>query len=190
MSPEDHAPDTERLPGIGLILVFLGFVAVLAPALAGTVVSLLVGLALLAAGLAKGYRVVRRGSWWEQREDALLAVLAVLVGIVIVIRPIVGLAAITVALAVYFVSSAVVQGLWWWRSRHRRGSIWLLVSGIATTILAILIATGWPLSGLWAVGALVGLHLIFSGASIFAFSCPPTTREAAESAAKADAAAA
>jgi len=43
---------------------------------------------------------------------------------------------------------------------------WLLVSGLMDLLIAAIIITGLPGSALWAVGLLVGINLLFGGASL------------------------
>ena len=42
----------------------------------------------------------------------------------------------------------------------------MIVSGVASVVLAVLLWRQWPASGAYAVGMLVGIRLIFSGWSI------------------------
>jgi uncharacterized membrane protein HdeD (DUF308 family) len=43
---------------------------------------------------------------------------------------------------------------------------WLLVAGIMDLLIAAIIIVGLPGSALWAVGLLVGINLLFGGASL------------------------
>jgi uncharacterized membrane protein HdeD (DUF308 family) len=43
---------------------------------------------------------------------------------------------------------------------------WLLVAGLMDLLIAAIIITGLPGSALWAVGLLVGINLLFGGASL------------------------
>jgi uncharacterized membrane protein HdeD (DUF308 family) len=43
---------------------------------------------------------------------------------------------------------------------------WMLVSGIVDLILAAIILAGFPGTALWALGLLVGINMIFGGASL------------------------
>ena len=43
---------------------------------------------------------------------------------------------------------------------------WLLVSGLVDLIVAALIIAGLPGSAAWAIGLLVGINLVFGGASL------------------------
>jgi uncharacterized membrane protein HdeD (DUF308 family) len=54
--------------------------------------------------------------------------------------------------------------------RPLRGSGWLLLDGIVTLILGVLIWRTWPSSTEWVIGTLVGISMLFSGASRLAIS--------------------
>ena len=43
---------------------------------------------------------------------------------------------------------------------------WLLVAGLMDILIAIIIVAGLPGSALWAIGLLVGINLLFGGASL------------------------
>jgi uncharacterized membrane protein HdeD (DUF308 family) len=53
---------------------------------------------------------------------------------------------------------------------HRRELLerwsWLLVAGIMDLLIAAIIIIGLPGSALWALGLLVGINLVFGGASL------------------------
>ena len=44
----------------------------------------------------------------------------------------------------------------------------MLFSAVLSVILGFMLLREWPLSGLWAVGTLIGINLMFSGFSIIA----------------------
>ena len=46
------------------------------------------------------------------------------------------------------------------------GAGWMLFSAVMGVILGLLLLREWPLSGLWAIGTLVGVNLLFSGFSM------------------------
>jgi uncharacterized membrane protein HdeD (DUF308 family) len=167
----------ERVRTIGIVLLLLGVAALISPAVAGTLVSLVIGVLLLAAGLSKGIRILWTRSWKKQWEDVLLGILAVVGGALIIARPLVGLSAITLSLVVYFGVSGLLQIAWWWRLPRALSSPVMLLAGLVTLLLAVLIGTEWPLSGFWAVGTLVGVHLLFGGTSLIALASPPRTKK-------------
>ena len=40
---------------------------------------------------------------------------------------------------------------------------WMTFNGIVTIMLGWMILKGWPVSGVWAIGILVGVRLLFAG---------------------------
>jgi len=56
---------------------------------------------------------------------------------------------------------------------------WQLFSGIISVLLGIMLWQDWPLSGLWAIGVLIGIRLLFSGFGIlFLMGATPPAAEA------------
>lgn len=162
----------ENIRTVGIVMMIFGVIALAAPAIAGTAVSLVIGIAIFAAGVAKIYRVARTKQWKMQWESVLMGVLAAVIGALFIARPLLGLSVLTLYIVIYFAMSGVTQIAWWWRVRRARGALGLILSGLVTLVLAILIGMEWPLSGLWAVGTLIGVHLLFGGASLFALGSP------------------
>jgi len=80
-------------------------------------------------------------------------------------NPLVGLASLTLALAVYLSVEGVLEFILSFRLRPLPGSGWLLFDGIITLILAIMIWKTWPSSSEWVIGTLVGISMLFSGIS-------------------------
>jgi uncharacterized membrane protein HdeD (DUF308 family) len=55
----------------------------------------------------------------------------------------------------------------------------MLLSGVISVVLGLLIWRQWPVSGMWAVGVLVGVDLLTTGISMMAiaFTIKQLTRE-------------
>jgi uncharacterized membrane protein HdeD (DUF308 family) len=136
---------------------------VLSPAVAGGAVVSVVGVILIAAGLVQIWRALQSAGS-EKVMTLILGAIAVLAGIAVVLHPLLGLAFLTLLLAVYFAA----EGLWKLVAafRYRPPAGWLMASGLLSFVLAWLIWSQWPISGLWAVGVLVGLDLIATGAAV------------------------
>ena len=71
--------------------------------------------------------------------------------------------ALTLVLAFYIALEGAFELAVFSRLRRLRGSVWFLVDGLVSLLLAGLIFFRWPSSSLWAVGTLVGISLLFSG---------------------------
>jgi len=158
-----------RLNWLGILLIVLGVISILSPAVAGGAVVTVVGLILLVAGVVQVLRAFQMtGS--EKVLTIALGVIAALAGIAVVMHPILGLAFLTLLLATYFVAEGVWKIIASFRYRPNAGWGWLLGSGLLSLVLGWLIWSQWPLSGLWAVGVLVGVNLLGTGASLVTLS--------------------
>jgi uncharacterized membrane protein HdeD (DUF308 family) len=91
-----------------------------------------------------------------------------LCGLVMLARPLLGLASITLVLISYFLVDGVMEIVASFQLKPQKGWGWMLVGGIATLALAFMIGSDWPLSGAWAIGVLVGVRLLFAGWSMIA----------------------
>ena len=89
-----------------------------------------------------------------------------------------GLATLTLVLAAYLFVDGVFEIIYAFRLRPIKGWGWTLFSGIAALVLGIMIWRQFPVSGMWAVGTIAGVHMIFAGSSMASLS------RAARSAAK------
>ncbi len=77
----------------------------------------------------------------------------------------------------------LIEGIWKviasFRYRPATGWLWLLISGVISLVLGWLIWMQWPISGMWAVGVLVGVNLLSTGIALV--SLASTLRNAAGS---------
>jgi len=85
-------------------------------------------------------------------------------------RPLEGLASLTIALAIYLFLEAILEFVLGVTLRPLSGSSWLLFDGIVTLILAVMIWRAWPSSAGWTIGTFVGISMLFSGSSRLAIS--------------------
>ena len=64
----------------------------------------------------------------------------------------------------------IVEGLFKifaaFRYRPHPGWLWMLAGGALSLVLGLLIWNQWPLSGVWAIGILVGVDLLTTGLSL------------------------
>jgi uncharacterized membrane protein HdeD (DUF308 family) len=156
----------EQLNWLGIALIVLGMAAVLAPAVAGSAVVMVIGFILLIAGIVPIVRGLRAEASMEKAMGLTLGIITALAGIAVIGHPLFGLAFLSLLLVGYF----VVEGVWKivvsFRYKPASGWKWLLVSGVLSLILGLLIWSQWPVSGLWAVGILVGVNLFGTGLAL------------------------
>ncbi len=167
---KDDTLQTGHLMAISIALIMLGAIAIATPAVAGTTVVLVIGGLLLMAGFFQFVQGLRAESWMSKVFPAFLGLVTMLCGIGVLAHPLLGLSFLTLLLAGYF----MIEGIWKMIASfgYRRFSGWplMLVSGMLSLVLGILIWRQWPVSGLWAVGILVGIDLLMTGVSMIALA--------------------
>lgn len=160
--------DAKTSKWIGIFLVVAGFLSLAAPFSAGLSVTLMVGTLILFSGAAQLLLVIKAGSFGRGILLAIFAILSVVAGAYMLSQPVDALVTLTLFLAAYFVASGIVQIVGAFGARPEAGWGWLLFGGIVSVLLGLMIWQQFPLSGVWAVGALVGIHLLMSGATLIA----------------------
>lgn len=155
--------DSTSLMILGIVTVVLGVLAMMAPLMAGIAIALLVGVLLIAAGIARTIFAFKCKSWGKGILVFLLGLLTLLVGFYMVARPGLALATLTLFLAAYFVVDGIFEIIEAFDLKPIGGWGWLLFGGVVSLLLGIMIWRQWPISGAWAVGILVGIKLLFAG---------------------------
>jgi len=151
---------------LGIVLVILGILSILAPWASGLAVQALVGLLMIAAGIAWTVLSFHARSWGSGLWEALVGVLSVVCGVIMLGHPLVSLAILTLALAAYFVSAGILRMVFAFHYKPLPGWGWVLFNGVISILLGVLISYQWPFSGIWAIGTLVGIDLLFGGFSL------------------------
>ncbi|MDB5515345.1 MAG: hypothetical protein JWQ17_2103 [Tardiphaga sp.] len=152
----------------GILLVILGLAAMIVPPLASLAVTIFLGWMFLISGIA-GLALTfwarqMPGFWWS----LISAVLALVAGIVLLARPMQGTLTLTIVVGAYFLAEGVATIMY--ALEHRRELSerwsWMLFSGLLDILIAAMIIAGLPGSAEWAIGLLVGINLLFGGASL------------------------
>ena len=152
----------------GIILVILGLLAVAVPVVAGLAVTILFGWLFLISGIVGLITTFAMrqspGFWWS----LLSGVLGVVVGGWLLVQPELGLASLTYLLIAFFIIEGVATIMFALEHRAALSGrwAWMLVSGIVDLFLAGVILTGLPGAVAWALGLIVGINMVFGGASM------------------------
>ena len=162
----ERRPGIEHLRWLGIVLIALGVIAVLTPAVAGSALVIVIGFILLIAGTVPIIRELKAGASTEKTVGLIIGIITALAGIAVVSHPLFGLKFLTVLLIGYFTAEGVWKIVVSFRYQPATGWKWLLVSGVLSLILGLLIWRQWPVSGLWAVGILVGVNLLGTGLAL------------------------
>ena len=151
---------------VGIIAVVAGVLALLSPLVAGLSVTIAVGVLLIVSGVSRLFLAFKMGSFGHGLLVFLIGLLSIFIGGYMVSRPGMALATLTLVLAAYFFVDGIFEIIWAFRLRPIKGWGWALFSGIVALALGIMIWRQFPVSGMWAVGTLAGIHLIFGGSSV------------------------
>lgn len=154
-------PKTARWAGI--VMFIAGILALVAPLAAGLSITLLVGAMLLIGGIAYLVLALRSGSLARGALPAVVGLMSAIAGGFSIAQPVAALAAITLFLAVFFIATGILEIFVGFGSRPQIGWGHLIISGVASLLLGLLIWAQFPLSGVWALGVLVGLRLLITG---------------------------
>ena len=156
----------------GVILVILGLLAVLVPPIASLAVAIFLGwLFLVSGGVGLATTFLTRGApgfWWS----LLSAVLAIIVGGLLIASPVTGVLSLTYVLIVFFLVEGIATIMY---AVEHRGQYpgrwgWMLVSGIIDVILALIIVMGLHGTAAWAIGLLVGVNMVFGGIALISLA--------------------
>jgi uncharacterized membrane protein HdeD (DUF308 family) len=152
----------------GVIMTILGVLAVIWPQISTVAVDVYVGWLFLLSGV-----VGLATMFLAQDVQAFLwllltAALSLFVGIVLLWHPVEGAVSLTLVLIAFFIVEGIFQiaASISYRDVFPDSWGWMLASGIADLILAALIIKGWPSTAGWALGLIVGVNLVTSGAAI------------------------
>ena len=151
----------------GVIMIILGVLAVGEPMVATLAVTLFAGWLFLISGVVGlvGTFSARRvpGFLWA----LIMAILAILVGIYLIWRPLTGTLSLTLAVGAFFGAQGIVQIITA-IGHHKvlQSWVWMLITGIANVILALIIWGGFPGTAEWVLGLLFGINLLLWGFSL------------------------
>jgi uncharacterized membrane protein HdeD (DUF308 family) len=146
-------------------LILLGLIAIVEPAVAGLTVTVLFGWLLVVGGITHALDAFNEPDVWRIVMRVAIALLYGAGGTYFLVRPLLGLSALTLLLAIIFAVEAGLRLNLYVRTRGERDAGWMLVNTAVTVVVAAMIWVHWPSSSIWALGTLVGVNLLSAGAS-------------------------
>jgi len=148
---------------LGVLGIVVGFMAIVSPMVAGKSVAAVVGVFMLVAGIFQLVGSLKAGSFGSGSMGFFLGLLTSLAGLLMFFQPLFGLGVLAIILGIYFFTDGISEIVLAFRVRPEEGWVWILFSGVLAILLGFFIFRQWPISGAWAVGILVGIHLLFRG---------------------------
>lgn len=148
---------------LGVLMIILGFIAVLAPWEFGIVIVLVVGWTAIFNGGTQIIYAFSTHSGGRAVLEAILGLIYIVAGVYLLMHPAGGLLALTLLLASFLLVYGVVALGLAFHMHPLRGWGWVLLDALVTILLGVLIWAHWPLTGEWVVGTLFGISIIMSG---------------------------
>jgi uncharacterized membrane protein HdeD (DUF308 family) len=147
---------------LGIVFVVAGIV-VLGDVVFATIVStIFIGLCVVFCGIFEIIHAFWTKGWGGFVWQILLGLLYIASGVILVRQPLTGALLLTWVLGIVLAAGGLVRVFLGFRNWVEMG--WpLLLSGIFGVIAGFVILSGWPITGLWVIGFLLGIDLIFSG---------------------------
>lgn len=146
-----------------ILLVILGILAISLPMIASIGVARVLSWLILIDGIAQFVYAFKSKGIGRTIWKILVSILYIAAGVYLLAHPLLGLAGLTLLLAMFFFIEGIVDiGTFVWAHKSD-GSEWLLLHGIITLLLGVMIWRHWPFSSLWALGTLVGISMLVTG---------------------------
>ncbi len=154
---------SRRLFWIGLAMAVLGLVAIVFPFVSTMVVELLVGWVLLVSGvitLFSSFSIQGTGPFFGA---LLLGLLSIAAGVFLLFNPPAGAVALTITVGAIFMVQGAFETVFAFETRPHQGWGAMLFSGMASIVLAVLIAAGLPRISAVALGIMLGVNFLSTG---------------------------
>lgn len=158
------------LLALGIAYIIMGLVISGSPIFATLAVEILIGFILIIGGIISIIGAFFSGNWKRLLLILLSGILYVIVGVLLLKNPLQGVLTLTILLAAFLLVEGIFKVIHAFQMKPAPNWIWLLVSGVASVILGVMIWGGFPQSGSFVIGLLVGIYFLINGITMVMFS--------------------
>ena len=150
----------------GILLIILGVIGIILPAVLALGTAIFFGWLLLIAGIIWAFHTFQYNRM--NFLDWLKPFLLILFGCLITFYPLTGIAAVSLLLAIYlmmdsFGSFSLAKAI-----HPAKGWAWMTFNGIISFVLAFLFLISGPVSSMWLIGIYIGISLSSTGLFLLA----------------------
>lgn len=154
----------------GVFFVILGTLAIVAPHVFTMGITIFLGWLLLIGGILQ---VVRAASIYNMPGFGLwffMGILQAVIGYFFLKEPGQGSLTLTLVVTVFFALEGLAKIYLAFMMRPIAHWGRILFSGITALLLAIVVWAGWPATGLWVLGLLLGINMVLLGWTLITLS--------------------
>ncbi len=150
----------------GIFLVIAGVVALVYPYIASVTLIFLLGWVLIISGVLQAVGLIGARDvphFWLQ---LISAVLAIVIGVLLLRNPDAGLVVMTLLLIVFFIVEGISKIIFALNIRPFPGWMWVFLSGLIGILLGAYLWANMPVASEIVLGVLLGIQLIVEGAAL------------------------
>jgi uncharacterized membrane protein HdeD (DUF308 family) len=156
------------LKGVGTALLLLGILSIVMPYIGTLTVNILVAFVLLVSGGMHLVYALNMRKWRTTTWEILTALVFLITGALFAVYPQSGAFALTLLLGVFFMIIGLFKIMLAMAWRMRPGWGMIVAAGILSILLGLLMIGGLPATAAWAIGLIMGIELVFTGATLIA----------------------
>jgi uncharacterized membrane protein HdeD (DUF308 family) len=162
---------------LGIVMILAGIIVLGDVVLVTVISTVFIGAAAIATGAFEVIHAFWTKGWGGFIWQVLLGILYIAFGVVIVSQPVVSALILTYVLGLTFLLSGVIRILLGFSHWKEAGWI-MLLSGLFGILAGLVILTGFPKTGLWVLGFLLGVDLLTHGLGWLTYAWQPTAKAA------------
>lgn len=152
----------------GIFVLIIGAMLLILPQVSTLAMSLVISMALILAGIYKLISsIIRRDEIEKSWLSSIIALVMIVAGSYLTIRPLFSLFVLTMAVGIYFILEGINSMVIAFESKGILKHWWVgLFAGLAQFALAFIILFGLPGTALFTIGILVGINMLLSGIAL------------------------
>ena len=170
LEPETVRKNWGWFLGFGIAMIVFGTLAFSLPGVISLAMEVLLGWLLLFGGVTQFLYAFRSRGSGAFSMMLLGGSLYAAVGLLMLFFPLQGILTLTLLLAAFFMIEGLFKIAMGLQMRPGAGWGWVLVTGFLAVLIGVLIWRQWPGDATWVIGLLVGIDMIFGGASMIALA--------------------
>ena len=181
-SPRPHAAGVTAPPFwvcllLGLVMIAAGFLVLGDVVLVTVISTMFIGWVAIITGAFEVIHAFWTRGWGGFLWQVLLGILYIALGAVVVSQPVASALILTYVLGLLLLISGFVRILLGFS--HWRDAGWImLLSGAFGVLAGLVILTGFPMTGLWVLGVLLGVDLVSHGIAWLTYAWRPAAKAA------------
>jgi uncharacterized membrane protein HdeD (DUF308 family) len=150
--------------GLGVVLIICGIIALLSLIEATAVTVVWVGAMMIVAGVVEIAHGFQMKGWGRATLWMITGALYIIGGFFAVVNPLLASVVLTLILAIALIIAGAVRAWMGFQLKGEGHSGWVILSGVLTLLFGLIILIHWPFSSLYALGIILGVDLIQTGA--------------------------